>query len=155
MNEIIKKQYALINILDSAVKEAITAAYEYNARLSPDIFGFQKANADDEEHYFELHRKITSVSHIFSETAVKLYRLEEEAREISVEKELIERIHKASLLCSAAEEQCFSPYLRGIYKALKLDAIERKNIDAGDIRRLTHAFSINLNEFINNLIQNA
>ncbi len=157
MNDIIKKKNKLINNLFSESQRIIKKATEYVSSFSPDIFGRQRPRDCDEENYFRLYRSVSSVSDTFSDTALQLSHLEEEAKELysnspSAEiQDLITAIHKCSLLCSFAKEQCFTPYLNGIYEALGLDSEHRTDVNVGVIRNLTHGFSVNLKEFINNL----
>ena len=157
MNGIINRKNILIKALASKSQKIIIKANEYVSSFSPDIFGRQKPSDLDEENYFGLYREVSSVSDAFSDTALCLSRLEEEAKELYSNgpspniRDLIDSIHKRSLLCSRAEEQCFSPYLKGVYEALGLDCEQRADINVGMIRNLTHGFSVNLKEFINNL----
>ena len=157
MNGIINRKNILIKALASKSQKIIIKANEYVSSFSPDIFGRQKPSDLDEENYFELYREVSSVSDEFSDTALCLSRLEEEAKELYSNgpspniRDLIALIHRNSLLCSLAEEQCFSPYLKGVYEALGLDCEQRADINVGMIRNLTHGFSVNIKEFINNL----
>lgn len=157
MNGIINTKNKLISTLVSESQKAIKEANEYVSCFSPNIFGRQPARDSDEENYFKLYRSVSSVSDSFSSVAVSLSQLEERAKELyarnplsEIEK-LITSLHECARICSLVEEQCFSPYLNGIYKVLGLDFDSRADINVGAIRNLTHGFSVNLKEFINNL----
>ncbi len=157
MNDLIEKKNILINTLFFESQRIIKETNEYVSSFSPDIFGRQNPQSCDEENYFKLYRTVSLVSDIFSDASIKLLELTETAKDLSVHSPapelnaFIAETNQHSLLCSVANEQCFSPYLCGIYNALGLDLEKRAEINVGVIRNLTHGFSVNLNEFIHKL----
>ena len=154
MNNITEKKNILINTLFSESQRIIKAANKYVSSFSPDIFGRQTPKDCDGENYFKLYREVSSVVSDFSVAAVTMLKLAEDAKRLAVTNlsdeltDLIAELYRCSLLCSVADEQCFSPYLCGIYETLGLDSEKRTDINVGVIRNQTHGFSVNLNEFI-------